>query len=71
MKSLKGQKDLAYIFIVTDSEEAYRALSDELRSLLTTENQELKFVQLYRDYLANFVINTRNDNASMARGDEA
>ena len=71
LKSLKGHQGLDYIFIVTDAEEAFRALSVELKTLLIAENPNLEFVQLYRDYLTNFVINTRDDNASIARGDGA
>ena len=71
LKALKGRRGLSHIFIVTDAEEAFRALSDELRGTVEVANPELRLVQLYRDYLVNFMINMRVDNAPFARGGTA
>jgi adenine-specific DNA-methyltransferase len=71
LNALKGRTGLSQVFIVTDAEEAFRALSDELRAALGESNPELRLVQLYRDYLTNFTINRRVDDASVAQGGEA
>ena len=47
------------MFIVTDAEESFGALSDEVRGALLEDNPELHLSQLYRDYLVNFMINKR------------
>ena len=71
LDTLKGRWGLSHVFIVTDAEEAFRALSDELRAALGADNPDLALVQLYRDYLVNFMINTRVDDAPIGRGGEA
>jgi adenine-specific DNA-methyltransferase len=60
-QALKGRAQLRHVFIVTDAEEAFRAMSAELRQ----EHPATEFVQLYRDYLVNFTINTRADGAAL------
>lgn len=54
------------MFIVTDDEQAFRALSDEVRALVGHKNPDMQLTQLYRDYLINFVINARSDDASLS-----
>ncbi len=63
-QALKRRAPLRHIFIVTDAEEAFRAMSAELRQ----EQPAAEFVQLYRDYLVNFTINTRADGAALGTG---
>ncbi len=46
---LKGRKELTHVFLVTDSEEAFQEMAGQLKAL--------NVIQLYRDYLENFVIN--------------
>lgn len=46
---LEGRSDLTYVFLVTDSEDAFREMAGQLKVP--------NLIQLYRDYLENFVIN--------------
>ena len=46
---LEGRGDLTHVFLVTDSEEAFQEMSEQLKVPTV--------IQLYRDYLENFVIN--------------
>ena len=48
---LEGREELTHAFLVTDSEEAFQEMASQLR----VQN----VIQLYRDYLENFVINIR------------
>ncbi len=50
-KELAGRSDLTHIFLVTDSEENFRAMTRALR-------RDVQTVQLYKSYLENFRINT-------------
>ena len=70
-QALQDRKQLRHIFIVTDAEEAFRALSADLRSTLAADSPAVEFVQLYRDYLVNFTINTRADAATRLTGGAA
>ena len=70
-QALQERKQLRHIFIVTDAEEAFRALSADLRSTLVADSPAVEFVQLYRDYLVNFTINTRADSAAVGQGGAA
>jgi adenine-specific DNA-methyltransferase len=70
-QALQTRKQLRHIFIVTDAEEAFRALSADLRSTLAADSPAVEFVQLYRDYLVNFTINTRADSAALGQGGAA
>lgn len=60
LNALKG-RSLSHVFIVTNADESFRSLSEELRIGLGSNSGEIEFVQLYRDYLMNFIINTRTD----------
>lgn len=66
--ALTGRSGLSHVFIVTDAEEAFRALSDELRATIGANNPDMQLVQLYRDYLVNFMINTRVEDAPISTG---
>ncbi|MBW7862231.1 MAG: site-specific DNA-methyltransferase, partial [Rhodocyclaceae bacterium] len=57
MKTLKGRTDLSHVFIVTDSDESFKAMVAEVREAVGQANPDLQVVQLYRDYLVNFMIN--------------
>ncbi|WP_328988201.1 hypothetical protein [Thiorhodovibrio winogradskyi] len=65
LQALAGRTQLRLLFIVTDAEEAFQELSAEARARLARTNPELETVQLYRDYLENFLINI--DPAQAAR----
>jgi adenine-specific DNA-methyltransferase len=54
LKALTGRADLTHVWLVTDSEDAFA----EMRSML---DPRLKVSMLYRDYLRNFKINTRQN----------
>ena len=61
VRSLSKRANLGYVFIVTDADEAFKDMADEVRHALRSSNPSVAVVQLYRDYLANFLINTRLD----------
>lgn len=64
MKALKGRTDLSHVFIVTDSDESFKAMAVEVGDVVGRANPNLQVVQLYRDYLVNFMINKRQDSAT-------
>ena len=63
MKALKEHTSLSHVFIVTDSDESFKAMAAEVRETAGRANPNLQVVQLYRDYLVNFMINKRQDAA--------
>lgn len=67
-EALLAREAMQHVYVVTDAEEAFRAISGELRSTLTARNPDVEFVQLYRDYLVNFTINTRAEDAAAGIG---
>ncbi len=56
--AIAGRTDLSHLFLVTDSDDAYREMAGQLEAQLGAANT----IQLYRDYLENFMIN-RGDAA--------
>lgn len=64
VKALKGRTGLSHVFIVTDSDESFKAMAAEVREAVGRANPDLQVVQLYRDYLVNFMINKRQDSAA-------
>ncbi|MQT36303.1 site-specific DNA-methyltransferase [Pseudomonas helleri] len=64
MKTLSGRSGLSYVFIVTDADESFRAMAADVREFLGSANPGLQVVQLYRDYLVNFMINQQQDRAA-------
>ncbi len=64
MKVLHGRTDVSHVFIVTDSDESFKAMAGEVREIRREANPGLEVVQLYRDYLVNFMINKRQDGAA-------
>lgn len=57
LTALKGRESLSHVFIVTDADESFKAMAAEVREVAGRANPGLQVVQLYRDYLANFMIN--------------
>ena len=55
--ALAGRSALRCLFIVTDSEDAFKELAAEALDALRPGSPDLETVQLYRDYLDNFLIN--------------
>lgn len=57
LRVLADRSGLTYVFIVTDADESFRAMAAEVREALGKQNLGLQVLQLYRDYLVNFLIN--------------
>lgn len=57
-RSIERRRDLTHVFLVTDSEDAFQ----EMVAGLPAATRSVQPVQLYRDYLENFLIN-RGDRA--------
>lgn len=51
LAEIEARPDIEYVYLVTNSEDAYREMGSRIR----TRN----VIQLYRDYIDNFVINSR------------
>ena len=47
--AISGRRDLTHLFLITDSEDAFREMAAQLAAP--------HVIQLYRDYLENFMIN--------------
>jgi hypothetical protein len=57
MKVLHGRADVSHVFIVTDSDESFKAMAGEVREAVGRNIPDLQMVQFYRDYPVNFMIN--------------
>jgi adenine-specific DNA-methyltransferase len=66
LKSLSGRSGLSHVFIVTDADDSFKAMATEVIEILSANNPSLQVVQLYRDYLVNFMINKRQDSTTVA-----
>lgn len=66
LTTLAGRKGLSHVFIVTDADESFKAMAAEVLETLGRANPGLHVVQLYRDYLVNFMINKQQDGATVA-----
>lgn len=65
LKILSGRTDVAQVFIVTDADESFKTMAQDVREVAAKANPGLQVVQLYRDYLLNFMINKNQErNAS-------
>jgi adenine-specific DNA-methyltransferase len=64
IKHLAERSGLAQVYIVTDSDEAFKSMARELRATLSRRNPDVQVAQLYRDYLLNFLINTHQARAA-------
>ena len=51
LAEIEARPDIEYVYLVTNSEDAYREMGSRIRTRNAT--------QLYRDYIDNFVINIR------------
>lgn len=68
LKSLEGRTGLSQVFIVTDADESFKTMAQDVREVAGTANPGLAVVQLYRDYLLNFMINKNQDRAADQAG---
>ncbi len=66
LKALEGRNGLAQVFIVTDADESFKTMAQDVREVAGKANPGLQVVQLYRDYLLNFMINKNQDRAAAA-----
>lgn len=64
LKSLEGRTGLSQVFIVTDADESFKTMAQDVREVAGKANPGLAVVQLYRDYLLNFMINKNQDRAA-------
>lgn len=68
LKMLNGRTGLSHVFIVTDADESFKSMAQDLREMAGKANPGLQVVQLYRDYLLNFMINRSQDRAVGSSG---
>lgn len=68
LKSLEGRTGLSQVFIVTDADESFKTMAQDVREVAGKANPGLAVVQLYRDYLLNFMINKNQDRAAGPAG---
>lgn len=61
---LSEREELSHVFIVTDADESFKTLAEEIREIHSSNHPHLQVLQLYRDYLQNFMINKQQDRAS-------
>lgn len=71
VKAVGKRTDLGVVYIVTDADEAFKDMADEVRQALRLTSPNVEVVQLYKDYLANFLINTRLDHDLNGQGGQA
>ncbi len=64
LKALAGRAGLSHVFIVTDADESFKSMAQDVREVAEKANHGLQVVQLYRDYLLNFMINQSQDRAT-------
>ena len=64
LQSLEGRTGLSQVFIVTDADESFKTMAQDVREVAGKANPGLAVVQLYRDYLLNFMINKNQDRAA-------
>ena len=55
---------MSQVFIVTDADESFKTMAQDVREVAGRANPGLAVVQLYRDYLLNFMINKNQDRAA-------
>lgn len=65
LKTLDGRTGLSQVFIVTDADESFKAMARDVHEVAGKANPGLQVVQLYRDYLLNFMINKNQDRATV------
>ena len=68
LKMLEGRTGLLQVFIVTDADESFKTMAHDVREVAGKANPGVQVVQLYRDYLLNFMINKNQDSAAGQTG---
>ena len=64
LKTLVSRTGVSHVFIVTDADESFKTMAQDVREVAGKVNPGLQVVQLYRDYLLNFMINKNQDRAA-------
>ncbi|MES3000650.1 MAG: DNA methyltransferase [Pseudomonadota bacterium] len=64
LKAVGDRTGLSHVFIVTDADESFKSMAQDVREVADKTNPGLQVVQLYRDYLLNFMINQNQNRAS-------
>jgi len=59
---LKKRPKVGYVYVVTDANESFKDMQAELIEVLGTDDRAPEVIQLYRDYLLNFMINKASDS---------
>jgi len=68
LRALQDRAGLSHVFIVTDADESFKTMAQEVQDAAGKANPGLQVVQLYRDYLLNFMINQNQDQARTGTG---
>ena len=71
LKAIGGRSGLSHVFIVTDADESFKTMAQDVREAAEKTNPGLHVVQLYRDYLLNFMINQNQDQARASTAGQA
>jgi adenine-specific DNA-methyltransferase len=69
LKVVAERPGLSHVFLVTDADESFKTMAREVREAAAQKHPGMQVVQLYRDYLLNFLINRQQDRAAEARTD--
>jgi adenine-specific DNA-methyltransferase len=59
---------LSHVFIVTDSDESFKRMATEVQAVVGANAATLQVLQLYRDYLTNFLINRHQEGGDSPEG---
>jgi adenine-specific DNA-methyltransferase len=63
LTALEARTGFSHVFIVSDADESFKTMAFDVREAVGKASPGLQVVQLYRDYLLNFLINQNQDRA--------
>jgi adenine-specific DNA-methyltransferase len=63
LTALQARTGFSHVFIVSDADESFKTMALDVREAVGKASPGLQVVQLYRDYLLNFLINQNQDRA--------
>lgn len=63
LTALQARTGFSHVFIVSDADESFKTMAFDVREAVGKASPGLQVVQLYRDYLLNFLINQNQDRA--------
>ena len=67
LKVVGERAGLSHVFLVTDADESFKTMAREVRQAAGQAHPNMQVVQLYRDYLLNFLINYQQDRTPGTR----